>query len=102
MFGNHAPVQRTLFWRYKAHNQRAVRSADWKYLKIDGNEFLFNVVTDQRERANLAQKYPQVFARMKQQWETWNAAMLQSTQEVYSQDIDAKVQADHYHANIPD
>lgn len=102
IFGNNAPVPRTLFWRYKAHNQRAVRSADWKYLKINDNEFLFNVVTDQRERANLAQRYPQILTRMKQQWETWNTTMLKSTKEVYSQDIDAKVQADHYHAAIPD
>jgi len=51
------PVKpRTLFWRYKANTQRAVRSGDWKYLKINGNEFLFNLANDQRERANLAQK----------------------------------------------
>ncbi|MFA6313554.1 MAG: hypothetical protein WC681_18900, partial [Sterolibacterium sp.] len=84
------------------NDQHAVRSADWKYLKINGNEFLFNVVSDPRERANLAQRYPQVLTRMKQQWEAWNTTMLQSTKEVYSQDIDAKIQADHYHAHIPD
>ena len=33
--------------------QRAVRDGDWKYLQIAGNEFLFDVVADPRERANL-------------------------------------------------
>lgn len=102
ILGASPPAPRTLFWRYKAHTQRAVRSGDWKYLKISGNEFLFNVVVDQRERANLAQKNPQVFARLKQQWEAWNTAMLPIIKEVYSQSTDAKTQADHYNAQIPD
>ncbi len=37
---------RTLYWRYKAQSQRAVRDGDWKYLKINDNEFLFDVAVD--------------------------------------------------------
>ena len=48
-----APVSRKLFWRYKANAQRAVRDGDYKYLKILDNTFLFNVVDDPMERANL-------------------------------------------------
>src|SRR5262249_50540288 len=49
-----APVTpRTLFWRYKANAQRAVRDGDFKFLKILDNSFLFNVVDDPMERANL-------------------------------------------------
>lgn len=97
IFGVDNPAPRVLFWRYKAHSQRAVRSGDWKYLKINKNEFLFNVVIDQRERANLSKKHPEIFYKLKILWESWNKSMLQSTKAVYSQDIDPKVQADHYY-----
>jgi len=50
---NAAPMPRKLFWRYKANWQRAVRDGDYKYLKILDNTFLFNVVADPMERANL-------------------------------------------------
>lgn len=89
---------RTLFWRYKANRQRAVRAGDWKYLKIADNEFLFNLAEDQRERANLAQKNPDIFAKLKQQWTEWDATMLPITADVRTYKVDGKVQADHYRA----
>ena len=46
------PHPRKLFFRYRPANQRAVREGDWKYLRIAGNEFLFDVVNDPRERAD--------------------------------------------------
>ena len=92
-----APLKaRTLFWRYKVLEQRAVRSGDWKYLRINGNEFLFDVAQDPRERANLATRHPEVFARLKQQWEAWNAGMLPITDDVRTFGVDADTQADHY------
>jgi arylsulfatase A-like enzyme len=92
------PVKRALFWRYKANLQRAVRSGDWKYLKIGNNEFLFNLAEDQRERANLSKKYPDVFNQLKQQWIQWNSTMLPITEDVRTYKIEPAVQADHYHA----
>ncbi|MBW8897988.1 MAG: sulfatase-like hydrolase/transferase [Massilia sp.] len=100
--GQRAPGERTLFWRYKANAQRAVRSGNWKYLRINGNEFLFDVTVDQRERANLAQRHPDVFARLKGEWEKWNAGMLAITPEVRTHGVNGKVQADHYHADGTD
>jgi arylsulfatase A-like enzyme len=94
--GTSAPHDRTLFWRYKANAQSAVRSGNWKYLKISDNEFLFDVVKDQRERANLSARHPQVFAQLKQQWADWNAAMLPITADVRTHAVDGKVQADRY------
>ncbi len=96
LLGDAKPFDRTLFWRYKANKQRAVRSGKWKYLRIADNEFLFDVVQDQRERANLAQKQPDVFANLKQQWESWNTTMLPITDDVRTHAVDGKVQADHY------
>ena len=67
---------RKLFWRYKAGAQRAVRDGDWKYLRMGSNEFLFNVVHDPRERANLKERHNDIFQRLKNDWETWNNTML--------------------------
>ncbi|MCC7463733.1 MAG: sulfatase-like hydrolase/transferase [Gammaproteobacteria bacterium] len=72
-----APVHpRQLYWRYLAAEQRALRDGDWKYLKLGKHEWLFNLAADEHERANLAAKYPERFAAMKQAWERWNATML--------------------------
>jgi arylsulfatase A-like enzyme len=71
-----APRSRKLYWRYKTPGQRAMRDGDWKYLSIAGNEFLFNVVKDPRERANLRARQPEIFARLKSEWDTWNSTML--------------------------
>ncbi len=71
MTGRAAPHPRKLYWRYKAGSQRAVRDGDWKYLRIAGNEFLFDVVKDPRERANLKDRHREVFDRLKSDWEAW-------------------------------
>lgn len=89
-------IPRTLFWRYKSHSQSAVRSGNWKYLRIAGNEYLFDLAKDPRERANLKDKEPQVFAGLKKQWEEWNAGMLPITDEVRTHAVEGKVQADRY------
>src|SRR5215470_14504093 len=70
------PHPRKLFWRFKAGGQRAVRDGDWKYLRINSNEFLFDVVKDQRERANLKERYKDIFDRLKSDWDSWNGTML--------------------------
>jgi len=74
--GQATPVQRTLFWRYNEKAQRAVRSGDLKFLKIRDNTFLFNVVKDPLERANLKNRQPEDYARLLQAFEEWNTQML--------------------------
>jgi arylsulfatase A-like enzyme len=70
-----ATFERPLFWRMNHREQRAVRLGDWKYLRVDGNDYLFNVVTDARERANLGKHMPEKLQALKTLWETWNASM---------------------------
>ncbi len=70
------PIRRTLFWRYKTKAQRAVRDGEFKYLKIEDNEFLFDVVADPRERGNLKPRRKDLFDRMVADWHAWNATML--------------------------
>lgn len=67
---------RQLFWRFKASEQAAVRNGQWKYLKLADREYLFDVVADPRERADLTLKYPDTFAQLKARFAEWNATML--------------------------
>ena len=96
LLGEQPAVERTLFWRYKANTQRAVRAGDWKYLKINGNEYLFDVAQDQRERANLANRHPEKLAELKRQWESWDQEMLPLLAQSRTHGVDAKAQADKY------
>ncbi|MEJ8810140.1 sulfatase-like hydrolase/transferase [Variovorax ureilyticus] len=66
---------RPLHWRMNHRDQRAMREGDWKYLQVDGNEYLFNIPGDERERANQAKKEPERLARMREAWLAWNATM---------------------------
>ena len=74
--GGAPPRPRKLFFRFRPGQQRAVRDGDMKYLRVEGNEFLFNVAKDPRERANLRERQPEVFARLKADWETWEKGVL--------------------------
>jgi arylsulfatase A-like enzyme len=94
--GDKLPYPRTLYWRYKAHAQRALRDGDWKYLKINDNEFLFDLASDVRERANLRAREPAVFERLRQQWEAWNRGQLPLGPEVFSHGVTPDIQADRY------
>jgi arylsulfatase A-like enzyme len=68
---------RPMFWRMNHRGQRALRAGDWKYLRVDGTDYLFNIVQDARERANLAKQEPDRLAAMKAQWEAWHDTMPQ-------------------------
>jgi arylsulfatase A-like enzyme len=68
-------IDRPMFWRMKHRQQRALRDGDWKYLKVDDAEYLFNIPTDERERANLAKRDPQRLNEMRERWLAWNESM---------------------------
>lgn len=70
-----ATFARPLFWRMNHRGQRALRLGDWKYLRVDGNDYLFNVVADARERANLAKQEPGRLESMRSEWERWHSTM---------------------------
>ena len=53
----------------------ALRDGDWKYLRVDGNDCLFDIPADERERANRAHTEPERLAAMRQAWEAWNATL---------------------------
>jgi arylsulfatase A-like enzyme len=66
---------RPLHWRMNHRGQRALREGNWKYLRVDGHDYLFNLAADERERANLAIREPQRLADMRAAWERWNDSM---------------------------
>jgi arylsulfatase A-like enzyme len=67
--------ERALYWRMNHRGQRALREGDWKYLQVDGHEYLFNIAKDERERANLATREPERLERMRAQWLAWDASV---------------------------
>jgi arylsulfatase A-like enzyme len=66
---------RPLHWRMNHRGQRALRDGAWKYLRVDGHDYLFDLSQDERERANLAPRQPERLAAMRADWEAWNATM---------------------------
>jgi arylsulfatase A-like enzyme len=66
---------RPLHWRMNHRGQRALRDGDWKYLRVDGHEYLFNIPADERERANLAPREPARLAALREAWQAWEATM---------------------------
>lgn len=67
--------RRPLHWRMNHRGQRALRDGEWKYLRVDGHDYLFNIPADERERANHAGRQPERLAELRTAWEAWNASM---------------------------
>jgi arylsulfatase A-like enzyme len=66
---------RPMAWRMNHRGQRAWREGRWKYLRVDGTDYLFDIEADARERANRAPYEPELLARLRANWEAWNATM---------------------------
>ncbi len=101
LVGDAPSVSRKLYWRFHANVQRAMRDGDMKWLRIRENTFLFNVVSDPLERANLKERQPQVYKRLVAEYDAWNGTMLPENPSSYSEKINGKQWADHY-GNQPD
>lgn len=74
-------LPRPMFWRMTYRQQNAAIQGPWKYLRLDENEFLFNIDVDARERANLKDRHPERFTAMKQMYADWHASMPPLPQE---------------------
>jgi hypothetical protein len=91
-----ARVARKLFWHYGSNSQRAMIDGNIKWLKINDNQFLFDVIADPLERANLCRKRPEVFDRMVKEYAAWNATMLREDLVPNSYSFNSQQLADHY------
>jgi arylsulfatase A-like enzyme len=92
--GGAAPVSRKVFWRYRYNAQRAVRDGDLKWLKIKDNTWLFNVVDDPLEKANLKNRQKAEYDRLTNEYEQWNAQMLPEDAKATSAGLTAKQNPD--------
>jgi arylsulfatase A-like enzyme len=68
-------VERELYWRMNFRQQRAARIGKWKYLSVEGDEFLFDLEADPRERANYRKREAAMFEKLKGKYDAWHAAM---------------------------
>lgn len=68
-------IERDLFWRMKYRDQKAARSGNWKWLSIEGIEYLFDLAADQRERANMVRRVPEKLAQMREVYRRWEATV---------------------------
>lgn len=64
------PAQRDLFWRF--WNQAAIRSGDWKLIRLgNGRELLFDLHTDREETKDLIAQHPGVASALKTKLDAW-------------------------------
>ncbi|MFO1269926.1 MAG: sulfatase-like hydrolase/transferase [Rubrivivax sp.] len=68
-------IARPMFWRMNHRGQRAHRDGRWKYLRVDGHDYLFDIDADERERANRAPYEPERLQAMRAAYEAWEASM---------------------------
>jgi arylsulfatase A-like enzyme len=94
--GKAPSVPRKLYWRYKANAQREMRDGDLKFLKILDNTFLFNVVSDPLEKANLKDRQRNAYRRLVREWYEWNATMLPEIKDSFTHGFSGDEFADHY------
>ncbi|HKG33247.1 MAG TPA: sulfatase-like hydrolase/transferase [Gemmatimonadales bacterium] len=99
--GKAPSIRRKLYWRYKANAQRAMRDGDLKFLKILDNTFLFNVVSDPLEKANLKDRQRDDYRRLAREWYEWNATMLPEIKDSFTHGISGDEFADHYGVKEP-
>ena len=76
--------ERDLYWKMLYRDQKAMRSGPWKYLSIEGDEFLFSLQKDERERANFGKREPQRLAGMRSRYLAWEAALPRHPDASYS------------------
>jgi arylsulfatase A-like enzyme len=76
--------ERELYWKMLFRNQKALRSGDWKYLSVDGDEFLFNLAIDERERANYGKRDARRLAELRAKYQAWDDALPKHPDAVYS------------------
>lgn len=93
--GTEIAVDRQLFWRYRYRDQQAALDGRWKYLKINDNTFLFDIEADPLERANLKERYPDIYRDLKIAYDRWNSTMLAMDPSSYSHAFSPAEMADH-------
>lgn len=76
--GKKKPFPRTFYWRvFQRSKQKAIRDGDWKYIKDEKGEYLFDVSKDPGEKNDLKETEKKVFTRLKQKYNEWEKTVLE-------------------------
>jgi arylsulfatase A-like enzyme len=75
---------RDLFWKMLFRDQKAMRSGSWKYLSVEGNEFLYDLSRDERERANYGRREPARLAALRAKYQAWEDSLPKHPDATYS------------------
>lgn len=74
---NQKETERTFYWRtFQRANQKAIREGNWKYLKVENEEYLFDLSVDPGEKSNLKNTYAEIFNRLKNEFALWEKTVL--------------------------
>jgi arylsulfatase A-like enzyme len=65
---------RLLFWRTSL--QDAALQGRWKYVRDGEQEYLFDLLVDEREQANFREQNPGVFTQLRDAFKKWDASVL--------------------------
>jgi arylsulfatase A-like enzyme len=75
--GKSIPFDRTIYWRtIERSKHKAIRDGNWKYLKDEKGEYLFDLSNDPSEKNNLSEKNREIFDRLKSKYAAWEASVL--------------------------
>ncbi len=75
--GKRRPVNRTIYWRVSQRaQQKAMREGNWKYLKDEKGEYLYDLFYDGAERNDLKERETEVFNILKKKYEEWEKTVL--------------------------
>jgi arylsulfatase A-like enzyme len=72
--GTQPKYERTFFWRTSL--QDAILKGHWKYLKDGTDEYLFDLLVDEREQANFREKNPKMFTQLRDEFKKWDSTVL--------------------------
>jgi arylsulfatase A-like enzyme len=76
--GKQKSIERTFYWRvFQRNQQKAIRDGDWKYLKDEKGEYLFDLSKDAGEKNDLKEKEKQIFETLKQKYSEWEKTVLE-------------------------
>lgn len=75
--GKKKNIEREFYWRSSQRiKQKAIMSGRWKYLQDEKGEYLFDLISDQKEQNDLKTKQPTVFDQLKKKYADWEKTML--------------------------
>lgn len=76
--GKKKDVERTFYWRtFQRTKHKAIRDGNWKYLRDEAGEYLFDVVADPTESNDLKEKHQDIFNSLKKKYGKWEQTVLQ-------------------------